>query len=788
MVLCQAPYTISLSGCKNRGRILAPNDSQRKLTAKQAAHKTTVQPYMLQFLSVALPVPIRDTFTYRHSYADQPSPQPEHAQKIAPPAIGARVLVPFGRRELIGIITGIETSSNIPDEKLKDVLEIIDDKALMPEELQSLCHWASNYYHHPIGEVLSAAIPQRFRDGKAPTTTKTYIHTQEGKGLPENALARAKKQQAIHQHLLKHKSLDEQELDSHGFTKVTIKALIEKNIVTSVTLTLQPDKSATPSDILKEAPKTPSDEQNNALTAIRYHEYNCYLLQGSTGSGKTEVYLQTIARVLQAGQQALVLIPEIGLSPQTIARFRERFNTPIVELHSNIAEGLRSQNWQDAKSGKAKIIIGTRLASLTPFSDLGIIVIDEEHDQSYKQQDGFKYSARDLCIYRAHTQNIPIILGSATPSLESLHNANTGKYKKLVMHQRAGNANPPIITIIDLKNQKIESGLSQQSLEQIRRTIEQNEQALIFLNRRGYAPVLVCHSCGWNAQCQSCDAQMTLHQQPRHLLCHYCERRKPIPNSCPNCGQFELKTSGYGTEQLEQALSALFPQTEVIRVDRDSTQRKDSFEQKLQIANENKACIFVGTQMLAKGHHLPNLTLVIVLDADQGLMSPDFRGLEMMGQLITQVAGRAGRENKLGHVLVQSHRPDHPLLNLLLDKGYNSYAKQLLHIRRSALLPPFQYAATFKAESKRAESCIEFLNIVRASLQDVGTTEQLKTVGPIPAQQEKVNNKYRYSYSVFSSSRQRLQNILAKAIKEIDQQALSKRTRWSLTVDPTSLG
>ncbi len=743
---------------------------------------------MLQFLSVALPVPIRDTFTYRHSHSDPHNPRAEHGIKVCPPTIGARVRVPFGRRELIGIITAVETTCDIPNEKLKDILEIIDDTALIPEELLSLCIWASSYYHHSLGEALSAATPQRFRDGKAPTTAKAYIHTQEGKGLPENGLARAKKQQDIHQHLLKHKSLADSDLGLHDFSKATIKALMEKNIITSRALDPELDKSAAePSDILRESAKPPNDEQSKALTTIRYHEYNCYLLQGTTGSGKTEVYLQTIARILQAGQQALVLIPEIGLSPQTIARFRERFNTPIVELHSNIAEGLRAQNWQDAKSGKAKIIIGTRLASLTPFRDLGIIIIDEEHDQSYKQQDGFKYSARDLCIYRAHTQNIPIILGSATPSLESLHNANTGKYKKLVMRQRAGSAKPPAITIIDLKNQRTESGLSQQSLEHIHRTIKQNEQALIFLNRRGYAPVLVCHSCGWNAQCQSCDAQMTLHQQPRHLLCHYCERRKPIPNSCPNCGHFELQTSGYGTEQLEKTLSALFPQTEVIRVDRDSTQRKNSFEQKLQIATENKACIFVGTQMLAKGHHLPNLTLVIVLDADQGLMSPDFRGLEMMGQLITQVAGRAGRENKLGHVLVQSHRPDHPLLNLLLDQGYNSYAKQLLHIRQSALLPPFQYAATFKAESKRAESCIEFLNIVRASLQGAGASELLKTIGPIPASQEKINNKYRYSYSVFCPSRQRLQNILAKAIKEIDQLALSKRTRWSLTVDPSSL-
>lgn len=729
------------------------------------------------FLKVALPVPIRDTFSYRYTLPSSPT-------------IGARVRVPFGHRELIGIITQIEDSCDIPTEKLKDIRELLDDKPLLPEELLSLCAWGANYYHHPIGEVLSAATPQRFRDGKAPTIAKAYVHTQEGKGLPAKALGRAKKQQAIHQHLLEHESLEEAELAAYAFSKTTIKALIEKNILTAVDLSNTSDTHSTEeADVLKETAKAPNDEQANVLSALRYHKYTCYLLQGSTGSGKTEIYLQAIARVLQAGQQALVLIPEIGLSPQTIARFRQRFNLPIAELHSNVAEGQRAQNWQNAKSGQAKIIIGTRLSSLTPFKNLGIIIIDEEHDQSYKQQDGFKYSARDLCIYRAHTLNIPIILGSATPSLESIHNANTGKYEKLIMRHRAGNARPPKITTIDLKNQTTQAGLSKESLQHLSQVVERDEQALIFLNRRGYAPVLICHSCGWNAQCQSCDARMTLHQHPPHLLCHYCERRRSKPKSCPNCGNFELQTAGYGTEQLEQALIALFPQTEIVRVDRDSTQRKASFELKLKKAQENKACIFVGTQMLAKGHHLPNLTLVVVLDADQGLMSSDFRGLEQMGQLITQVAGRAGREDKLGHVLVQSHTPDHPLLTLLLEGGYERYAAQLLSIRASSRLPPFQFVASFRAESKRAENCIEFLNIVARALHtNNSAAEGIKTLGPIPAALEKVNNRYRYSYNVLSESRLSLQINLARAIKEIDQHALAKRTRWSLIVDPISLG
>ncbi len=725
---------------------------------------------MTLYIDVALPVPLGETFTYR-------SPS---TSSFA----GARAKVPFGSRTLVGVIIGTNNASDIPENKIKSALEIIDNTPIIPEELLTLCQWGANYYQHPIGEVISAALPQRLREGLPPEKIMHFEHTTKGKGLPSQALKRAKKQQEIHQHLLEHERITKTLIDELGFSKQAIKALIDKGLVQQTEIDEPEGPAPTHTALTTEQPLTLNMEQQVVFDAIRYHHFQCYLLQGATGSGKTEVYLQIIARVLQAGQQALILIPEIGLSPQTLGRFRKRFSVPIVELHSNIAEGERAKNWLQAKNGQARIVIGTRLASLTPFKNLGVIIIDEEHDRSYKQQDGFKYSARDLSVYRAHILKIPIILGSATPSLESLHNAKTEKYKKLSINSRAGNAQPPTFELIDQKNQKLQSGLTNAALKSLEHTIQREEQALIFVNRRGYAPALLCHSCGWGAICQSCDARMTLHQTPPHLLCHYCERRRAIPKSCPNCGDGNLHTAGYGTEQIEETLNQLFPHIEIIRIDRDTTRGKNSLELKLQKAGENEACIFIGTQMLAKGHHLPNLTLVIIPDADQGLMSSDFRGLENMGQLITQVAGRAGREKKAGKVLIQSHSPEHPLLLALATEDYQSFASKLLLIRQTAHLPPFQHMAIFRAESKRAENCCELLHYTKHLLEN-GTLNNsfFKYTGPIPSSQEKVNNKFRYSLVILHPNRQTLGMHLDDTIENLNRSALAKRARWTIEID-----
>ncbi|MFL0801490.1 MAG: primosomal protein N' [Agarilytica sp.] len=725
---------------------------------------------MTLYIDVALPVPLRESFTYRYALS-------------IPPHAGSRVKVPFGGRTLVGVVIATQNTTDISTGKIKDTLEILDNTPCLPEELLTLCQWGANYYQHPIGEVISAALPQRLREGLQPEKHTHYEHTQEGKGLPSEALKRAKKQQEIHQHLLEHQHITHAQINDQAFSKQAMKALMDKGLI-QLHETEQPEQpSQTDAPITNEQALQLNPEQKTAFDMVLYHRFQCYLLQGATGSGKTEVYLQVIARVLQAGQQALILIPEIGLSPQTLGRFKKRFSVPIVELHSNIAEGERAKNWQKAKNGQARIVIGTRLASLTPFKNLGVIIIDEEHDRSYKQQDGFKYSARDLSVYRAHTLNIPIILGSATPSLESLHNANTNKYKKLVINSRAGNAKPPTFELIDQKKQTLHSGLTNKAIEAIEHTIQKEEQVLIFVNRRGYAPALICHSCGWGAICQSCDARMTLHQSPPHLLCHYCERRRPIPRNCPNCGDNDLHTAGYGTEQIEEILTQRFPLTEIIRIDRDTTKGKKSLEQKLQKAEKNKACIFIGTQMLAKGHHLPNLTLVVIPDADQGLMSSDFRGLENMGQLITQVAGRAGREQKAGRVLIQSHTPDHPLINTLVVAGYYIFAEKLLAIRNNSHLPPSTNSACFKAESKRIENCQLLLREIKRFINQEFANIRLVLIGPLPEPQEKINGRYRYTLTLRSESRTTLHNVAARILKHIEQIALAKRTRWSLDID-----
>ncbi len=734
---------------------------------------------MQKYYNVALPVPLRRNFTYL---------APTHLDFDA--AIGARVRVPFGPRELIGVITGFEPAADVQASKLKAVIEVLDRTPLIPKELILLCEWIASYYLHPVGEVFSTALPQRFREGKPPESFRQLVLTKEGKGLPEDALKRAPKQQAVLQYLLAHESIAQQNVETLGLSKSAITALREKAIV-ELQEVAPTSPEPTPAQVLQEPHKTLNDEQQAAFNAIEFHHFQCYLLQGVTGSGKTELYLQLASRVLHSGGQVLVLVPEIGLSPQTLARFKKRFAVEIAELHSGVAEGARAQNWMAAKTGKARIVIGTRLASIAPFQKLGLIIVDEEHDRSYKQQDNLRYSARDISIYRAHALNIPIVLGSATPSLESIRNAQQERYRSLKLRKRAGDALPPTIEVSDMRGQNITAGLAPRTIDLIQETLSRGEQALLFLNRRGYAPALMCHTCGWAADCRYCDLPMTVHHRQRQLRCHHCDRGRRIPDACQNCGSNDLQTTGVGTEQLELNLEQIFESVPIIRIDRDSTRNKGSLEKKLAQGKASDACIYIGTQMLAKGHHLPNVTLVVILDGDQGLVSPDFRALEQMGQLITQVAGRSGRAQKPGIVEIQSHRPDHPMLQTLISRGYEGFAKDVLELRKTANLPPFTFTAQFRAESKRSEICVDFLKQVAACVHRASQTPNvaakqlpINIVGPHPASIERVNDRYRYNTLIVSPSRAALKSCLQMALVEIDSLALGKRTRWSLDIDP----
>lgn len=744
------------------------------MTDLSSTEPTTSSP---RYALVALPIPMRKLFEYR-------LPNEHHQGNLE----GCRVSVNFNGQQLVGIIMSCVATPSYTPEKIKPVTAIIDGAPVVPADILQLSGWAAGYYHHPIGESLFTALPQQLRQGKdnRPKASAWQL-TSEGKGLPESALKRAPKQQQAFRYLLQFGILTSAQLETRELSTATLRALQEKGIAEKTEAETAQDADLTQESsahLLNEAAPALTQEQQVAIDQVRYHRFTTYLLEGATGSGKTEVYLQMVTRVLEGGGQALVLIPEIGLTPQTVKRFKQRFNCTIAELHSNVSEARRHQNWTLARDGHAKIVIGTRLASLTPMPKLGIIIIDEEHDLSYKQQDGLRYSARDLSIYRASTRSIPIVLGSATPSLESLHNAIQGRYEHLRLIHRAGNARPPSIRVVDLRQQKLHAGLSQEALDTLGKTLSAGHQAIVFINRRGYAPTLLCHSCGWVAECRHCDSHLTLHHTPRHLHCHYCDNQQPVPRRCPSCQGTELNARGLGTEQTEHSLQQAFPQFPVIRIDRDSTQKKHVLAQTLDWVAKGEPCVLIGTQMLAKGHHLPKIALVVIVDCDQGLLSSDFRGPERMGQLVVQVAGRAGREEIHGHVLIQSHTPDHPLLQCLLEKGYHRFARQLLTERQATSLPPFSHTVLFRAESKRANNAVEFLQMVCSVFEQLEKpTPAIQYLGPTPARMEKVNERFRYQFQIKARSRKQLQTLLKAGLERVDQHALAKRTRWSVDVD-----
>ena len=728
-------------------------------------------------LKIALPVPLPQLFDYLAPL--------ESAVKFEP---GQRILVPFSNRELVGILISIPDNSEQKAENLKHAIAVIEEEPCVSELMLDLCKWAATYYHHPLGEVLATALPKRYRKPEKREEIRPCVwsHTTDGLGLPEDALKRSKKQQILHQFLLVNKAASDADCKALGISSAICKSLEAKGLIEKKTTALVTSK--TTEELLANSPLQLNGEQLESLTSIRYHQFQCSLLQGVTGSGKTEVYMQVIARVLQAGKQALVLIPEIGLTPQTLKRFHQRFHVEIAELHSRVSEVERARNWEKARTGIARIILGTRLAALTPAMDLGVIIVDEEHDASFKQQDGFRYSARDISIYRAHQLNIPIILGSATPSLESLNNAINGRYQHLKLNERAGKSQLPHMQTIDMRNQVTRSGLTESSLEQIQKSLNNGKQALVFINRRGYAPLLFCQSCGWNARCPSCDMNFTLHQAPPRLHCHHCDTRRGVPAICPTCNNPRLQHSGAGTEQVVEYLKKHFVSVPVIRIDRDTTRNKDSMDALLAEADLGDPCILVGTQMLAKGHHLKALDLVIVMDTDQGLMSPDYKALERLGQLITQVAGRAGREQDQGKVLMQSLQPEHPMLQTLIHEGYDVFATTLLQSRKAANLPPFCFSALFRAESKRGENALELLTFIKREILKLKTqtakTDSLRVLGPFPALIEKLNHRFRYQLQIYCNNRSALHKLLDSCLENIYQNALSRRTRWSLDIDP----
>ncbi len=730
-------------------------------------------------LEIALPVPLRRCFDYLPPANFNPA-------DIQP---GVLMRVPFGNQELIGVLIRVKTESLQESAKLRPAIAVIDSRPALDSELLDLCLWAADYYQCAPGEALQTALPVLLRQGEPAQVRGEPVFrlTTEGKGLPEGALKRSPKQAVLLSALQTRQQLSRGDLDLLDIPRTIAKALIDKGLVTLVEVA--PSPSPLPSQLLREQPLILSDEQQAAFAQIDYSCFKTYLLDGATGSGKTEIYLQAIEQCLKQGKQALVLVPEIGLTPQTLQRFQRRFNLPIVALHSGLNDRERLDAWLQARDGIARIIIGTRSALFTPLKEPGILIIDEEHDGSFKQQDGFRYSARDLAAVRAHRLGIPLILGSATPALETLHNALQGRYQYLRLKARAGNAKPPEIQLLDIRGEILHEGLAQASIDAIGDTLANGNQALVFLNRRGYAPTLECHDCGWLANCNHCDARMTVHQTPRHLHCHHCDHQRSIPKRCPNCNSSHIQPIGQGTERSEVVLQQLFPAHKVIRVDRDSTRNKNGMQKLLVDVHSGEPCILVGTQMLAKGHHFADVTLVVIIDADAGLFSTDFRGAERMGQLLLQVAGRAGREEKRGRVILQSHHTDHPLVQTLVQQGYHALAELILQERQITQLPPYRHLALVRAESKQAIAAADFLQLARRLAEALqASSPLLNYLGPLPAMMEKRGDRFRYQLQINSAQRKPLQQLLSQLALQLEASPQAKRVRWSIDVDPQEMG
>lgn len=665
----------------------------------------------LKILKIALPLPLRTVFDYL----------PSEDGAVAQLQAGMRVRVPFQKRQLVGIFLEFASETALALKQLKPIVAILDDCPILPPDILKLCLWAADYYHHPVGEVLAAALPGLLRQGKPPV-----VKSKKGV-MPIPA-------------------------------GVSVK------------------------------PHHLNEKQAELVQAVcaAVNTFSVFTVDGVTGSGKTEVYLHTLETVLAQGRQVLVLVPEINLTPQTLERFRERFAFPIAALHSGLTERTRLQAWLAARAGEAAIVIGTRSAVFTPLPRLGLIIVDEEHDPSFKQQDGFRYNARDLAIWRARAAQVPILLGSATPSLETLHRSWQGLYRYYTLPERAGGAILPQFRIVDLRRQYLEEGLSAELLQGLSSQLQAGNQVLLFLNRRGFSPLLLCHACGWMATCQHCDARLTYHLRPPRLHCHHCEAQKRLPNRCEACGEKDLQALGVGTERLEQVLQKHFPDYPLSRIDRDTTRRKGKIEEILQDIHEGKSRILLGTQMVAKGHHFPNVTLVGIIDSDYGLFSSDFRAAERLGQLLLQVAGRAGRAKKPGEVWIQTHHPEHPLIQLLQQGHYQAVAKALLLEREQAALPPYTSLALFHAEAHRLPEVENFLHQVKDLALALGGPVAIR--GPISALMARRAGRHRMQLLLQAEQKKTLQSFLRALLRKVEQLSNKMRIHWAVDVDPLELG
>ncbi|WP_333688670.1 primosomal protein N' [Methylococcus capsulatus] len=723
---------------------------------------------------VAVPIPAYRCFDYL-------APAGVPLESLLP---GVRLSVPFGNRIRVGYLIAVVETPGCEVERLRPAGAVLDAEPLLSETDLKLLRWAARYYHHPLGEVIQSAFPVHLREGRGAELARPsgLVLTPAGAALDPATFRRAPVQRRLFEVLRgRERPLPASrlaELAGSGRTvRDAARRLVERGWAEWVDLQDRRIPAvAGPPLQLNPAQLGAVDEISQNLG-----RYGVFLLEGVTGSGKTEVYIEVIRRVITRGEQALVLVPEISLTPQLERRLRERIEAPLAVFHSGLSETERAAAWLGFQKGEVGVLLGTRSAVFAPMRWPGVIVLDEEHDRSFKQQEGFRFSARDVAVMRARMADIPLVAGSATPSLESIRNVQRGRYVRLVLPARAGAAVAPRYRVLDIRARRLQDGLSEGLIAAMRDTLAAGDQVLLFLNRRGFAPALVCHGCGWVARCRRCDANLVLHARESRLRCHHCAAEHGLPGCCPSCGQEDLRPLGVGTERVDEALRRLFPEVGVARIDRDSTRGRRSLERMLERVQQGEVGILLGTQMLAKGHHFPGVTLVGILDVDAGFYSTDFRAAEHTAQLIVQVAGRAGRGGKPGTVLLQTRHPDHPLLQRLLRDGYPGFAAAELAERESACLPPFGYQALWRAESKELALSMDFLARLREEAD--GKNGAVHWLGPAPAPMPRQAGRYRAQLWLKSARREELHAVLTDALARL-QETPERRVRWSLDVDP----
>ena len=731
-------------------------------------------------VSVAVPVPLRQSFDF---LLPEQSASSTHAAHI-----GARIKVPFGPRKLIGVITELKTHSEYPLHKLKSAIELVDKEGLFEAPLWSTLLWLSRYYLAPIGEVIDSALPVLLRQGAdvLPATKKTWRLTEHGRSTSVDELNRAPLQLAIVKRFMQRTFLDSGDFkESSSGWRQAVAALLNKGWIEEFETTPQLGVR----QIDEKIDLVLTTEQQRAVadleSLIDADRFSTALLHGVTGSGKTEVYFAAIEQVLEANKQVLLLVPEIGLTPQLIDRVERRFSVPVVVMHSSLNDTERHLAWWHARQGNARIVVGTRSAVFTSFSNLGLIVIDEEHDGSFKQQDGVRYQARDVAIYRAKQHNIPIVLGSATPSLETYLNAQQGRYHLLKLEQRATKVELPQIHLLDLNRQPSTDGLSPAMLELIGQTLDKGKQVMLFLNRRGYAPVMYCKDCGQTSKCHRCDSNLTLHQRVNRMRCHHCGYEGTAASKCASCQSANLVEVGEGTQRVEDALELRFPNARLLRIDRDSTRRKGELQTLLEQARDGEADILLGTQLITKGHDFPEVAMVGILEADQGLHSTDFRASEALFQQILQVSGRAGRRHEVGQVYIQTRFPEHPFFARVIGHDFVGFADELLEQRKIAQYPPYGFFALLRAESTHQAKALQFL---RRARHDIIAAQGVQLMDAIPAPMERRAGRYRAQLLITAEQRSHLNASLVSWLEFLqtnpDAKKLSASVRWSLDIDP----